>query len=102
MRDIIMIIVIVAIVQRSGWWDTLDEWVEQRIPLHHLPRIFRCGFCQTFWLSAAYLMISLQLGLIEGVFLALVAAYTYDFVPPLLGIIRGLFDNFCERITKKL
>lgn len=54
MEGLIYISLITAMVQLSGFWDNLDEWVSKRWKFHHLPYIFTCTYCQTFWLSIIY------------------------------------------------
>lgn len=92
------IIAIVAMAQLSGIWEVLDAAVSRRWPLHHLPHICMCGYCQGFWLTAAWLFFWTETGPVSSVFWALVAAEVYKAVPVVIGLVSLALTRLAEKI----
>jgi hypothetical protein len=101
MLELLLITSIVMMVFESGWWDEIDEMVSSRWKFHHLPKVFVCQFCQTFWLSLIYLLI-VGKGLILGVFLALIAANVGEVLLPFFKLIKSTVMKGIEWLMKKI
>lgn len=72
--QLLVISSIVALVYMSGFWDSLDEYINEKFKFYHLPHILECTLCQTFWLSLLYIIITGNLSIIT-IMLCLVNAH---------------------------
>lgn len=72
--QLLVISSIVALVYMSGFWNSLDEYINEKFKFYHLPHILECTLCQTFWLSLLYIIITGNLSIIT-IMLCLVNAH---------------------------
>ena len=56
--NLLFINLFVVLVHEAGFFGHLDDWVNSKFKFRHLPYIFLCALCQTFWLSLLYIIIS--------------------------------------------
>lgn len=94
-----ILMVIVALVFESGFWDSLDSYVNERFKFHHLPHLLMCPLCQTWWLSLFYIIVTGNLSL-GNVALCLVNAHMVDFMPPIISTIKNLVFKVIEIINR--
>lgn len=99
--DLLMIAAVVMMIFESGWWDSMDEMINRRWRFHHLPHVFRCQFCQCFWLSLGYLLI-IQESLIFSLFVALVNANIGELMLPLFKLIKESMKAGIEWLISKI
>lgn len=101
--ELLLIAAVVMMIFESGWWDEVDEWVSSKFRFHHLPKIFVCQFCQCFWLSLIYLLLSGQ-GVILSLFWALINANIGELLRPIFKLIKtslnALIGWFIYKIEK--
>ena len=99
--NLLLINLFVVLVSLSGFWDNLDEWVSSKWKFHHLPHIFICSLCQTFWLSMLYILVTGNLSLF-GLGLCIINAHLTKITTPLYttveNIILGLVNRFNQLI----
>ena len=86
--NLLLINVIVALVYMSGFWDTMDYYVNKHFKFHHLPHIFQCYLCQTMWLSVIYILIAGKLSLL-WLAMCLVNAHLTEVMVPLLTVVKN-------------
>lgn len=87
--NLLMINLFVCLVHEAGFFETLDTMISERYKFHHLPYIFMCALCQTFWLSLLYIAIAGPFNLLTIV-LCLVNAHATKIVQPLYRLIENL------------
>lgn len=90
--NLLLIAVFVALCFESGFWDSIDGYVNKRFKFYHLPHLFRCGLCQTWWLCFTYLLFSSNITLFNLVIAILIAHFT--------DTIRALFCSIREMVNK--
>lgn len=90
--DLFFITVFVALIFESGFWDSLDSYINARFKFHHLPHLFQCGLCQTWWLCFAYLLFTSNITLLNLV-IAMLFAHSE-------GIVRALFCTGREMVMR--
>ena len=56
--SLFLINLIVILAHESGFFLSLDEWVNKKWKFYHLPHIMMCGCCQAFWLSVLFIIIT--------------------------------------------
>lgn len=101
MIELLMISAAVMMIFESGFWDEMDELVNKRFKFSHLPKIFRCQFCQTFWLSLIYLLI-IKESLILSLFIALINANIGELMLPIFKLIKETIRVGIEWLISKL
>lgn len=89
---LVNVAVFVALVEESGFWDSLDGFINSRFKFHHLPHIFMCSLCQTWWICFIYIIATGNLTLFNMVICLLVAN-----LPP---FIRAIFKTITGMIWK--
>lgn len=99
--DLLLIASIVMMVFESGWWDSIDDWINRKFRFCHLPHIFKCQFCQCFWLSLGWLFITYEISLLS-VFLALITANVGEVLLPLFKLIKGTVMKVIEWFITKI
>lgn len=99
--DLIFIGLIVALVHLSGFWDNLDGYISKRFRFHHLPYIFTCALCQTWWLSLLYIIIAGKLSLLN-IALCLVNAHLSKVYIPLWTFVENLLLKIIELMNRVL
>ena len=96
-----MISAAVMMIFESGFWNEMDELVNKHFKFSHLPKIFRCQFCQTFWLSLGYLLL-IHENLIFSLFIALINANIGELMLPLFKLIKETIRAGIEWLISKL
>lgn len=99
--ELLLISAVVMMIFESGWWDNMDEFVNRKFKFHHLPKIFVCQFCQTFWLSLLWLFITYEISVLS-VFLALLNANVGEILLPLFKLLKGALNKVIEWMISKL
>lgn len=99
--ELLLIAAVVMMVFESGWWDNIDELINRKFRFHHLPKIFVCQFCQTFWLSLLWLLFTYEFSVLS-VFLALLNANMGEIMLPLFKLLKGALNKVIEWMISKL
>lgn len=99
--ELLLIAAVVMMIFESGWWDNMDELVNRKFKFHHLPKIFVCQFCQTFWLSLLWLFFTYEFSVLS-VFLALLNANVGEIMLPLFKLLKGTLNKVIEWMISKL
>ena len=99
--ELLLISAVVMMIFESGWWDNMDEFVNRKFRFHHLPKIFVCQFCQTFWLSLLWLFFTYEISVLS-VFLALLNANVGEILLPLFKLLKGALNKVIEWMISKL
>lgn len=99
--ELLLIAAVVMMIFESGWWDNMDELVNRKFRFHHLPKIFVCQFCQTFWLSLLWLLFAYEFSVLS-VFLALLNANVGEIMLPLFKLLKGTLNKVIEWMISKL
>lgn len=99
--ELLLISSVVMMIFESGWWDNMDEFVNKKFRFHHLPKIFVCQFCQTFWLSLLWLFFTYEISVLS-VFLALLNANVGEILLPLFKLLKGALNKVIEWMISKL
>lgn len=99
--ELLLISAVVMMIFESGWWDNMDEIVNRKFKFHHLPKIFVCQFCQTFWLSLLWLFFTYEISVLS-VFLALLNANVGEILLPLFKLLKGAVNKVIEWMISKL
>lgn len=99
--DLICLNIIVTLVLHSGFWDSLDEAINKKFPLRHLPHLLQCGLCQCWWLSLLYILVSGQLSLFNIV-LCLVNAHLTKVTLPVWTLVENAMLKIIEIINRPL
>ena len=99
--ELLLISAVVMMIFESGWWDNMDEFVNRKFKFHHLPKIFVCQFCQTFWLSLLWLFFTYEISVLS-VFLALLNANVGEILLPLFKLLKGAVNKVIEWMISKL
>lgn len=93
--DLIVLSLIVALVFESGFWDSLDDYINKRFKFHHLPHLLMCQLCQTWWLTLLYILVTGNLSLFN-ISVCLLIAYMGDVWRPILNLIKGYLLKLIE------
>lgn len=99
--ELLLISAVVMMIFESGWWNNMDEFVNRKFKFHHLPKIFVCQFCQTFWLSLLWLFFTYEISVLS-VFLALLNANVGEILLPLFKLLKGALNKVIEWMISKL
>ena len=99
--ELLLISTVIMMIFESGWWDNMDEFVNRKFKFHHLPKIFVCQFCQTFWLSLLWLFFTYEISVLS-VFLALLNATVGEILLPLFKLLKGALNKVIEWMISKL
>ena len=99
--ELLLISAVVMMIFESGWWDNMDEFVNRKFKFHHLPKIFVCQFCQTFWLTLLWLFFTYEISVLS-VFLALLNANVGEILLPLFKLLKGALNKVIEWMISKL
>lgn len=92
--QLLVISAIVALVYMSGFWDSVDEYINKKFKFYHLPHILECTLCQTFWLSLLYIIITGNVSIVT-IMLCLVNAHLNMVV---IAIFRTIFNFILKLI----
>lgn len=99
--NLICINLFVCLVHEAGFFETIDGMISSKYKFHHLPYIFMCGLCQTFWLSLLYIIIAGPFNILTLV-LCLVNAHLTKIVQPLYRFVENLILKVIELLNKWL
>ncbi len=100
--DLLFINVIVALVYMSGFWDSLDYYINKSFKPYHLPHLFQCNLCMCFWCSLLYCLIFQRPFLIlTAVAYSLINAHLVDITIPLLSTIKSWLQKLIEWIMPR-
>lgn len=99
---LLLINLFVCLVHEAGFFETIDTMINERYKFYHLPYIFMCGLCQTFWLSLLYVMIVMGQLSVLSVTLCLVNAHMTKIITPLYRFIENLVLKVIELLNKWL
>lgn len=91
---LIWINVIITLIFDSGFVDSVDSFINKRIPLHHLPKPFSCPLCMTFWCSIIAIIITHHFT-IPYIGLSLINAHLQD-------ITHNVFIVFKDGLNKAI
>lgn len=101
MIELLMISAVVMMIFESGFWNEMDDMINNKFKFSHLPKILRCQFCQTFWLSLGYLLI-IKESLILSLFIALINANIGELMLPLFKLIKETIKAGIEWLISKI
>ena len=97
---------IVTLVNYSGFFESVDEWINKRLKFYHLPKLFFCAYCQSFWLTTFYCVFyTLKMGIeweIWMVLISLILASLTEIISPLYKLIIELIKKIIYQISKIL
>lgn len=99
--NLILINLFVCLVHEAGFFETIDTMISEKYKFHHLPYIFMCGLCQTFWLSLLYIVIAGPVNLLT-IALCLVNAHLTKIITPLYKLMENLVLKVIELLNKWL
>lgn len=99
--NLMMINIFVVLVHEAGFFETLDTMINERWKFYHLPYVFKCGLCQTFWLSIIYVIIAGPFNLLT-IALCLVNAHLTKIITPLYKLMENLVLKVIELLNKWL
>ncbi len=95
---------IVTLVNDSGFFDSVDEWINKQFKFRHLPKIFFCTYCQTFWLTTFYCVFyTLRIGIeweIWMILVSLILASLTEIISPLYKLIIELIKKIILKLSK--
>lgn len=87
--NLLLINLFVCLVHEAGFFETIDAMISSKYKFHHLPYVFMCGLCQTFWLSLLYIIIAGPFNILT-IALCLVNAHLTKIITPLYRLIENI------------
>lgn len=99
--NLLLINIFVVLVHEAGFFESLDDWISTKYKFHHLPYIFLCALCQTFWLSLLYIIITGQIAL-WTIALCVINAHMTKVTQPLYRLIENILLKVIYLINKWL
>lgn len=97
--DLLLIAVIVTLIYDSGFFEVMDDAIQKKWRFHHLPHVFHCRLCGTWWLTLIYIIATGQLSLLNIAF-CIAAAYTADLISPMVKTIQNIILKVIEIINR--
>lgn len=97
--NLLYISLTVALVFESGFWDTLDGYVNQRFKFRHLPHLLMCALCQCWWLSLLYVILSGNISL-PAIVLCLINAHIVEIEMAFVAFVKNLLYKVIELINR--
>lgn len=99
--NLLLINLIMVLIHESGFITNLDNYVNEKVPLHHLPYPILCCLCGTWWLSLLYIIVTGQFSLV-GIALCLINAHLTKLTTPLLRTIENIVFKIISLVNKIL
>lgn len=99
--NLLLINIIMVLIHESGFIQNVDDWINEKVPLHHLPYPILCCLCGTWWLSLLYIIIAGQFTLLN-IALCLLNAHMTKIVQPLYKLVENLLYKLIEMANKVL
>ena len=99
--NLLFINLFVVLVHEAGFFEHLDDWVNSKFKFRHLPYIFLCALCQTFWLSLLYIIITGPIA-IWTIALCVINAHMTKVTQPLYRLLENLMLKVIELLNKWL
>lgn len=87
--NLFLIAIIMTLIYDSGFFISVDEWINKKFKFYHLPHPFFCSLCGTWWMCLLYIIIAGQFSLLNIAF-CLIAAYSTHILTPLFKTIENL------------
>lgn len=100
--NLLLINIIVILAHESGFFESLDEWVNKKWKFYHLPHIMMCALCQTWWLSLLYIIITPGAFTLLNILLCLLNAHLTEITQGLWRTIKTAAMNFLGWINRYL
>lgn len=99
--NLLFINLIVVLIHESGFIANLDGWVSDRYRFHHLPHIFLCALCQTWWLSILYIILVGKFNILWILF-SIVNAHLTKITQPLYRLLENAILKVIEAVNRLL
>lgn len=99
--NLLLINIIMVLIHESGFIQNVDDWINEKVPLHHLPYPILCCLCGTWWLSLLYIIIAGEFTLLT-IALCLLNAHLTKITQPLYKLIENLLFKIIERVNNVL
>jgi len=90
-----------VLIHESGFIQNVDDWINEKVPLHHLPYPILCCLCGTWWLSLLYIIIAGEFSLLT-IALCLLNAHLTKITQPLYKLVENLLYKLIEMANKVL
>lgn len=87
--NLLYINLIIVLIHESGFITYVDDWINGKWKLYHLPYPIRCALCSTWWLSLLFIILTGQLTILNIVF-CLLNAHLTKITIPLLRLMENL------------
>ncbi len=97
--NMLYIAVIVTLIWNSGFFEVLDSEINKRFKFHHLPHIFFCAYCGTWWSELFFVLLSGNLSFFN-VMLCLLFAGSTNIINPLYKTIENFLLKIIELINR--
>jgi len=99
--NLLLINIIMVLIHESGFIQNVDDWINEKVPLHHLPYPILCCLCGTWWLSLLYIIIAGEFSLLT-IALCLLNAHLTKITQPLYKLVENLLYKLIEMANKVL
>lgn len=103
--DLFYLTCIVTLINDSGFFESVDEYINKRLKFRHLPKIFFCTYCQTFWSAILYVLFyTLRGGIfdIKLILVCLLFAGLTEIISPLYRLVIEILKKIIELISRLL
>ena len=95
----LIITAIMVLIFDSGFVDEMDESVNKRFPLRHIPKPFSCVLCMTFWSNILFLIITHNLTL-PYIMLSLLFAKGTGILTNAVNLIETAINKILELLMR--
>lgn len=99
--NILYITIIVTLINDTGFWEVVDNQINKKFRFHHLPHIFHCSLCGSWWLSVIYMIISHNIS-IFNIMICLMVSYLSEIISPFWRLILEFLKKIIDIINKKI
>lgn len=97
LESLLLISAIIMLIFESGFWSEMDDMISAKFKFHHLPKIFICQYCQTFWISLIWLLFTQPFSL-WLILAALINANVGEMMTPLFKLVKSTYYKIMEKI----